>query len=47
MFMLEIKLCIKNIGVQHSLKKNETVTMFFFLKKPFLVFVNCQEMKCK
>ena len=36
MFMLEIKICIKNIGVQHSLEKNETATMFF-LKKPFLV----------
>ena len=29
-------MCIKNIGVQHSLDKNETATMFF-LKKPFLV----------
>ena len=36
MFMLEIKICIKNIGVQHSLEKNETATMFF-LQKPFLV----------
>ena len=36
MFMLEIKICIRNIGVQHSLEKNETVTMFF-LKTPFLV----------
>ena len=34
--MLEIKICIKNIGVQHSLEKNETATMFF-LKKPSLV----------
>ena len=34
--MLEIKICVKNIGVQHSLEKNETATMFF-LKKPFLV----------
>ena len=34
--MLEIKIGIKNIGVQHSLEKNETATMFF-LKKPFLV----------
>ena len=34
--MLEIKICIKNIGVQHSLEKNETATMFN-LKKPFLV----------
>ena len=33
MFMLEIKICIKNIGVQHSLEKNETATMLF-LKKP-------------
>ena len=38
MFMLEIKICIKNIGVQHSLDKNETATMFF-LKKPFPVSV--------
>ena len=37
MFMLEIKICIKNIGVQYSLEKNETATMFF-LKKPFLVY---------
>ena len=36
MFMLEIKICIKNIGVQHSLEKNVTATMFF-LKKHFLV----------
>ena len=36
MLMLEIKICIKNIGVQHSLEKNETATMFF-LKKPFPV----------
>ena len=36
MFMLEIKICIKNIGVQRSLEKNEIGTMFF-LKKPFLV----------
>ena len=38
MFMLEIKICIKNIGLQHILRKmkNETATMFF-LKKPFLV----------
>ena len=33
---MDIKICIKNIGVQHSLEKNETATMFF-LKKPFLV----------
>ena len=38
MFMLEIKICIKNIGVQHSLENNETATMFF-LKKPFLVLI--------
>ena len=37
MFMLEFKICIKNIGVQHSLEKNETTTMFF-LKKRSLVF---------
>ena len=37
--MLEIKICIKNIGVQHSLEKNETATMFF-LKKPFLVIIS-------
>ena len=36
MFMLEIKICIKGIGVQHSLDKNETATMFF--EKPFLVY---------
>ena len=36
--MLEIKICMKNIGVQHSLEKKETATMFF-LKKPFLVFM--------
>ena len=47
MFMLEINICIKNIGLKHSLKKNETTTIFFLLKKPFLVFVNCQEMNCK
>ena len=34
--MIEIKICIKNIGVQHSLEKNEAATMFF-IKKPFLV----------
>ena len=28
MFMLEMKICIKNIAVQHSLEKNETATMF-------------------
>ena len=38
MFMLDITICIKNIGVQHSLEKNETTTMFF-LQKPFLVFI--------
>ena len=27
MFML--KICLKNIGVHHSLEKNETATMFF------------------
>ena len=32
MFMLEIKICIKNIGVQHCLEKNETATIFFSLK---------------
>ena len=32
MFMPEIKICIKNIGEQHSLEKNETATMFFSLK---------------
>ena len=36
MFKLEIKICIKNIGVQHRLEKNETATMFF-LKQTFLV----------
>ena len=36
MLMLKIKICIKNIGVQQSLEKNETATIFF-LKKPFLV----------
>ena len=36
MFVLESKICIKNIGLQHSLRKmkNETATMFF-LKKTF------------
>ena len=33
MFMLG-KICIKNIGVQHSLEKNETATVFS-LKKLF------------
>ena len=28
------KICIRNIGVQHSLEKNEAATMFF-LKKTF------------
>ena len=36
MFMLEIKICIKNIGVQHSLEKIK-LQLCFFLKKPFLV----------
>ena len=40
MFMLEIKIFIKNIGVQHSLEKNGTATMFF-PKKPFLVTIGC------
>ena len=39
MLMLEMKIYIKNIGVQHSLEKNETATMFF-LQKPFLVMHN-------
>ena len=46
MFMLEIKICIKNIGVQHSLEKNETATMFF-LKKPFLVSILTSNTICK
>ena len=41
MFMLKIKICIKNIGIKHSLEKNETATMFF-LKKPFLVNLSTQ-----
>ena len=44
--MLEIKICIKNIGVQHSLEKNETATMFF-LKKTFLVNFADQSNKLK
>ena len=37
MFMLE-KIYIKNIGVQHSLKKNEIATMFL-LKKSFSSYI--------
>ena len=36
--MEKICTCIKNIGVWHSLEKNETATMFF-LKKPSLVII--------
>ena len=43
MFMLE-KICIKNKGVHHSLKKNETATMFF-LKKPFFLVIQAHKLK--